>query len=98
MKPKLLIRPLAREDLKAIWRFTYAEWGVEQADRYLLNIQATLRTLITNPQLGRSVSELRADYRMLPVGKHRAFYVVTEDVEVVRVLHERMDPDAHFSD
>lgn len=35
MTPSYSIRALARADLEEIWLFTFKEWGVEQADKYL---------------------------------------------------------------
>ncbi len=35
---KITKRPLVKEDLKDIWRYTYREWGEKQADKYLLEI------------------------------------------------------------
>jgi len=31
---KIVKRPLARQDLKQIWRYSFKEWGEAQADKY----------------------------------------------------------------
>ena len=48
--------------------------------------------------IGRSCDEVRSGYRKHAVGSHGLYYrVVGGDViDVVRVLHQRMDVDRHF--
>lgn len=53
----------AREDLKSIARHTHARWGLAQRNRYLREIDRTLRALGSNPLLGRNCDEVRAGYR-----------------------------------
>jgi toxin ParE1/3/4 len=82
----------ARDDLLEIWLYTAEEWGAEQADRYLDLIQAGFDRLRENPFLGIDYGSIRAGYRRLMVERHRIFYTVTaERIEIVRVLHERMN-------
>lgn len=39
---EIVIQPLAEEDLMAIWRYSFEEWGESQADKYLDGINAVL--------------------------------------------------------
>jgi len=87
----------AEEDLTDIWIYTLQEWGVDQADRYIDELEAGLARLESNPKLGRSREQLRRGYFSLRLNEHVAFYVVTASViRIVRVLHSRMDPDRHL--
>jgi toxin ParE1/3/4 len=49
------------------------------------------------PSLGRECTEVRRGYRMYPSGSHVLFYRQTADgIDVVRILHERMDYERHI--
>jgi toxin ParE1/3/4 len=49
------------------------------------------------PSLGRACDDIRPGYRRYAEGSHIIFYrEVRSDIEIVRVLHGRMDPDRHF--
>jgi toxin ParE1/3/4 len=37
--PKIVKRPLARQDLKQIWRYRFNEWGEVQADKYFAEMK-----------------------------------------------------------
>lgn len=94
---EIVKRPRAREDLKGIWRYSFTEWGEEQADKYLAEIVAGIVLLKEHPEMGKSRDDLRAGYRSLRINQHVVFYLVTPSViRIVRVLHVRMDPDSHL--
>lgn len=46
-----------------------------------------------NPELGKEYNGINPDLLGLRIGKHIIFYqIVTKDeIEVIRILHERMD-------
>ena len=90
--PKVGLRPKARGDLGQIWEYTREAWGLEQADTYLRALDNTFNAIAKQPMLGRSRDEVLEGLKAYPSGKHVVFYFVTEHgVDVVRVLHERMD-------
>ena len=94
---ELVKRPLAKADLRKIWRDTYKDWGLAQADKYLREIGAALQNLKENPRMGRERDEIREGYRSLVVRQHLIFYVVQDQkISVRRVLYGRMDPDRHL--
>jgi toxin ParE1/3/4 len=89
----------AKQDLRSIGRYTQATWGREQRNTYLARIDESFHLLAVKPQLGKSCEDLRAGYRKYPVGKHLIFYRQSLDgVEIIRILHQRMDIEAHFDD
>jgi len=91
------LKPLAREDLRAIWDYTEETWSATQADRYIREIEAAFRLLGERPRIGREMSWLGDGYRHWPVGSHTIFYRVLDDaVEIIRILHARMDPERHL--
>jgi toxin ParE1/3/4 len=88
----------AEADLIDIWLFIYKAWGEAQADRYLDELEVRMERLTRNPRMGKSRELLRPGYRSWPVGRHIVFYRIDEaEVTVVRVLHEKMDPEIQFN-
>jgi toxin ParE1/3/4 len=94
---RYLLSPAAQADLEQIWDYTHDRWGVDQAEEYLRELQCAIERAAANPQIGRACDEIRPGYRKLAAGSHTLFYRATADglVDVVRVLHQRMDVDRH---
>ena len=89
--------PLARKDLKDIWRYTHSKWGKPQADLYLRRINDAISTLCAYPELGTAIDEVRSGYRKFDVGSHMVIYRFDDTtVHVTRVLHQAMDLDRHI--
>jgi toxin ParE1/3/4 len=95
---KVVLTPRARADLKSIARFTWSRWGREQGLRYLALLDDCFRRLGETPDLGRECSEIRQGYRKLLLGGHVIFYrkIADNRVEIVRILHGRMDVEEHL--
>ena len=90
--------PRAERDLRDIWRYTFEHWGERQADSNLRKIDAAIRTLGRSSR-GIDSSEVRPGYRRLSVEQHRVYYrEVSGRVEIVRVLHARMDVDRQLDE
>lgn len=87
----------AEEDLTDIWIYSLQEWGIEQADRYLDELNVGFTRLAAHPRLGKSRDELRPGYFSIVLNEHIAYYVIHRTVvRIVRVLHSQMDPDRHL--
>ena len=49
------------------------------------------------PSLGRACDDIRTGYRRYAEGSHTIFYrEAGGGIEIVRILHGRMDPDRHL--
>jgi toxin ParE1/3/4 len=84
----------AAEDIENIWLYIFENWSLEQADRYLDLIFNEIEYLAANPTAGKDFSHVRKNYRCSKVKSHIVFYRYVEsqsDIEVIRVLHQRMD-------
>ncbi|MEN9019704.1 MAG: type II toxin-antitoxin system RelE/ParE family toxin [Verrucomicrobiaceae bacterium] len=91
------LRPKAISDLESIWEYTVETCGEEQAERYVRLINECFRQITDNPGLGRSCDAIREGYRKRSVGRHVIYYRTTDEcIEVVRILHDRMDIDRHL--
>jgi len=91
------LTPDAKASLMKIARYTQQTWGVKQRRSYMRLIDACFHALATSPMQGKPRPELQHALRSHPVGKHVVFYMVrANDIVIVNVLHEHMDPDQHF--
>jgi toxin ParE1/3/4 len=89
---QLSITPKAESDLTGIWLYTCEEWGIDQADKYLDQLEVGMKQLLNHPLLGANYAHVLPGYRRLQVEHHAVFYQVLEpEVLVVRVLHEDID-------
>jgi toxin ParE1/3/4 len=93
---QLRLRPLAEADLEEIWLYTLKQWSLEQADKYLRDISSTMNGLAAGEKTGRECIA-RNGYLQYSAGSHIVFYrIVGTTLEVVRVLHQRMDVAQHL--
>ena len=82
----------AKADLKSIASYTQKKWGIKQRNTYLTQIDTAFHVLSDNPTKGFNCDYIRQGYFKYRVGKHLIFYrIVNLDIEIVRILHERMD-------
>jgi len=87
----------AREDLINIWRYTYKNWGEEQADRYNNELDKTIKLLAKEPLISRLREELDPPVRIHHFNHHLIVYVEIErGISLVRVLHESSDYESHL--
>jgi toxin ParE1/3/4 len=95
---RYLLSPAAQAGLEQIWDYTRDRWGLDQAEQYLRELQRAIERAAANPRVGRDCDEIRPGYRKLAAGSHTLFYRVTGEraIDVVRVLHQRMDIDRHL--
>ncbi|MCK0132568.1 type II toxin-antitoxin system RelE/ParE family toxin [Flavobacteriaceae bacterium F08102] len=92
-KNKYRISEQAINDLNDIWVYTFKKWSKEQADRYYDLIIGEIEFIADNYQIGKSTEQTRKNYRVTQIKSHLIFYrkVENEIVEVVRILHQRMN-------
>lgn len=94
---RVVLTPAARADVEEIWGYSGERWGDDQAEAYVREIQRAIERVADNPMIGRACDDVRLGYRKHSVGSHTLYYRVGDDeVDVVRVLHQRMDVDRQF--
>ena len=94
-----VISKKAIADLDDLWRYTVEKWSVDQANRYYNLIFEEIGYICKKPHSGKSIDDIRKGYRMAKVKSHLIFYKVANDtVEIIRVLHQRMDIENRLSD
>ena len=94
-----VITKKAVSDLEDIWLYTVEKWSVEQADRYYNLIFDEINYICKNSTAGKSMEHVRKGYRTSKVKSHLIFYrVINDTIEVIRILHERMDIENRLND
>jgi toxin ParE1/3/4 len=90
----------ALDDINKIWVYTAENWSVEQADRYYNLIYDEIEYIVSNFEMARDYGTIRKNYRCSKVKSHLIFFKKTKnnEIEVVRVLHERMDIENRLSE
>ncbi|HBE43476.1 MAG TPA: type II toxin-antitoxin system RelE/ParE family toxin [Bacteroidales bacterium] len=83
----------AVNDLTTIWNYTLVKWSEKQADQYYNLLIDTFIEISKNPGLGKDYSDIFENILGFRVGRHIIFYriVHVKDIEIIRILHERMD-------
>ena len=93
----LQFTPAAEQDLERIWNYTVSHWGKEQAARYIRELQSRCKALARSGSVSQSAEHIRPGYRKSSSGKHVLYFRETESaLIIVRILHERMDPDRNL--
>ena len=94
---KVRTQARAENDLIDVWLYSFEQWGPDQADRYLDELDRGIRALARNPDLGTKRDYVREECRVLFLNSHAVYYTVTSStVHIIRVLHGQMDPDRHL--
>ncbi|MBW6483874.1 MAG: type II toxin-antitoxin system RelE/ParE family toxin [Vicingaceae bacterium] len=90
---KVILRQEAINDLTDIWDYKVQEWSENQADKYYETIKFVCKEIGENTSIGKNYTEISNHLFGLKTGKHIIFYyLISEDeIEVIRILHERMD-------
>ena len=90
----------ARLDLIGIWEYTSKIWSVSQADAYYQIIVNKFIEIGLQPDSGKNYEDLRKGYRGIVVKSHIVFYKYQNQgtIEIVRILHQRMDCKSRIVD
>jgi len=85
----------AVDDLRAIARHTERQWGRDQRNRYLRELDRCFHQLADHPRLGPPREDIRSGYRQHRHASHVIFCQLSRDetVDIIRILHKHMLPD-----
>lgn len=88
-----IINKKALEDINSIWIYTAENWSIEQADRYYNLIYDEIEYIVKNFEMAIDFGKIRKSYKYSKVKSHLIFFKrdKNNEIEVIRVLHERMD-------
>lgn len=87
-------------DLGDIWNFTFDRWSEKQAVKYYRDFLDAFQELADNPGSGRNYDEVRAGLKGVRTGRHIVFFIPLNEgeIEIIRILHERMDLKSRFQE
>jgi plasmid stabilization system protein ParE len=94
-KRKLVLSYAARQDLRDILSYTHIKWGVEKRVLYRKKLDAALKVIMENPEIGYKSGK----YSAFKIGQHNIYYHLDKSaIYVVRILHKKMDSSANLSE
>ena len=92
-----ILSEIADKDLEDIFDYTVDEFGFDQAEKYLLEIEEIFQNLIVNPQIGKKRDEIKQGLYSFPKDNHIIFYRILDNhIRIVRVLHGSQDIPKYF--
>lgn len=87
----------AARDVEEILVYSVNSFGVVQTEYYFEALKECIELLADNPNIGHSAEDILPEYLRFPYESHVIFYKkISESILVVRILHERMDPERHM--
>ena len=97
-KAKYFLTHKAVKDLSEIWEYTYQEWSEKQANKYYKLLIESCQEVASNPSFGKLYESIWKDLLGFKSNHHIIFYRIIgpNAIEVVRILHERMDLKSKF--
>lgn len=98
---KYRITTIASQDLENIWLYTFENWSIEQADRYLNLIIDEIEYVAQKPNSGFDFSSVRQGYFRSRIKSHIIFYRIDQKndlIEIIRILHQNMDIENRLSE
>lgn len=94
---KIVLSPRAKADIEEIWDYTVEHWSVGQAEIYIRQVQTAIHVVAAKPEIAKSCEAIRTGYWKYPAGSHVIFFkLISDGIDVVRILHSRMDFKRHF--
>ncbi|MCP5396569.1 MAG: type II toxin-antitoxin system RelE/ParE family toxin [Sphingomonadaceae bacterium] len=95
---EIVIRRLALRDLDGIATYTKSRWGNTQSRSYLTSLKRDIQSLGEYPLRYPLHPGFAGEVRKMLSGHHIVIYCIQDDrIEIVRVLHERMDVDGKLT-
>ena len=96
----VILRQEAINDLNDIWAYTLEEWSEKQADKYYGTLKFACTKIGNDPKLGKKYDGISSNLLGVKTAKHIIFYQIIseEEIEVIRILHERMDLKIRIKD
>ena len=97
-KRRYRFSPLAETDLEEIWLYTFRQWSMAQADDYHNSIIAAVEGLAAGRKIWQR-TDVREGYWKYKVGLHVIYFRCSDEfLDVIRILHSRMDVELHLQE
>ncbi|WP_281555906.1 type II toxin-antitoxin system RelE/ParE family toxin [Thalassomonas sp. RHCl1] len=95
--PTFKLTPDAQTDLIEIRRYTLAQWGREQSQKYLFELRQTIQVLSETPTIGKKHPDVGINIYSFSHASHVIYYMISKQQLIVfAVLHKNMLPLLHL--
>jgi toxin ParE1/3/4 len=85
MNPTYYLRQQANEDLEKIWSYTFNNWGINQADKYVRSLLSRCAWLARQPKIGKCRNDIKPGYYSFKEGHHLVFYTIRSNgIDIIR--------------
>ncbi|MEM7549481.1 MAG: type II toxin-antitoxin system RelE/ParE family toxin [Bacteroidota bacterium] len=85
-------------DISDIYEYGISEFGLNQAQDYMIGLHDLFQTLAENTNIGRDASEFYPSLKRFVYKAHMIFYLQTESgIFIVRTLNQSMDYERHLT-
>ncbi|SDH59407.1 toxin ParE1/3/4 [Chryseobacterium taeanense] len=92
-----ILSEAADQDLENIFDFTLNQFGFDQAEKYLLEIEDVFKILVLHPESGKARNEVKEGLYSFPKDNHIIFYrILDKQIQIIRVLHGSRDLPNYF--
>lgn len=92
-----ILSEAADQDLENIFDFTLNQFGFDQAEKYLLEIEDVFKILVLHPGSGKARNEIKEGLYSFPKDNHIIFYrILDKQIQIIRVLHGSRDLPNYF--
>ena len=90
---KYILSNKAVEDLSSIWNYTFDTWSEKQADKYYNLLLESCQEIAGAKVSGKHYPEIDSNIFGFRIMQHIIFYrpIKNNNIEIVRILHGRMD-------
>ena len=91
------LTPDAQSDLLEIHRYSLAQWGSRQSEKYLKELRQLIRLLSASPGMGKARPDLGTNVLGFSHSSHVIYYQLHhEQIVIFAVLHKSMVPESHL--
>ena len=83
----------AYQQLDAIYEYTYSNWGLEQAEKYISQLFDCFESISKGHSIGQAIPlEFEVSGNMIQCQKHVIYWEkrATDQITIVAILHQRM--------
>ena len=92
MQNKFKLSVKARAEIKKIFRYSFQQFGENQAVKYKVGLEECFQLLADNPDMGRECNGIRDGYFRHEHESHIIFYRQrSNDIFIITIIHDRMD-------
>ena len=96
---KIKYTNLDLDDLEEIWKYTLETWSEKQADKYYFEIIDRCEELKFDFELTNDYSSILLELKGVKINRHLIFFRFSSNdvIEIVRILHEKMNFNRHLN-